>query len=146
MRIFQEVLEEEEFREWPNVGIAIQGYLKSAGEDLASLAEWIKRRGTPIWFRLVKGAYWDYETVVAEQQGWPSPVWDRKPETDANFERQTRFLVEHHDLLRPAMRPTTFAASPMHWPWKRSFDCRHGLWNFNCFTAWRTKSSRRLLR
>jgi RHH-type proline utilization regulon transcriptional repressor/proline dehydrogenase/delta 1-pyrroline-5-carboxylate dehydrogenase len=103
IQIFQEVLEEEEFREWPDVGIAIQGYLKSCGDDLASLADWSKRRGTPVWVRLVKGAYWDYETVVAEQQGWPSPVWEHKPQTDANFERQTRFLVEHHDLLRPAI-------------------------------------------
>jgi RHH-type proline utilization regulon transcriptional repressor/proline dehydrogenase/delta 1-pyrroline-5-carboxylate dehydrogenase len=103
IQIFQEVFEEEEFRDWPDVGIAIQGYLKSCGDDLASLADWSKRRGTPVWVRLVKGAYWDYETVVAKQQGWPTPVWEMKPETDANFERQTRFLVEHYDLLRPAI-------------------------------------------
>jgi RHH-type transcriptional regulator, proline utilization regulon repressor / proline dehydrogenase / delta 1-pyrroline-5-carboxylate dehydrogenase len=103
IRIFQEVLEEPEFRDWPDVGIAIQAYTKSCGEDLKGLADWAKRRGTPVWVRLVKGAYWDFETVVAAQQNWPSPVWEQKPETDANFERQTEFLVEHHDLLRPAI-------------------------------------------
>jgi RHH-type proline utilization regulon transcriptional repressor/proline dehydrogenase/delta 1-pyrroline-5-carboxylate dehydrogenase len=103
IRIFQEVLEEEEFRAWPDVGIAIQGYLKSSGDDLRSLARWAQHRGTPVWVRLVKGAYWDYETVIAAQQGWPSPVWEQKPQTDANFEAQTQFLVEHHDLLRPAI-------------------------------------------
>ena len=63
----------------------------------------VQKRGTPIWVRLVKGAYWDYETVIAAQQNWPSPVWEQKPQTDANFERQTQFLVEHHELLRPAI-------------------------------------------
>ncbi|HXE55719.1 MAG TPA: L-glutamate gamma-semialdehyde dehydrogenase [Tepidisphaeraceae bacterium] len=103
IRIFQEVLEEEEFRAWADVGIAIQAYLKSCGEDLQILADFSKRRGTPVWVRLVKGAYWDYELVVAAQQDWPVPVWEHKPETDANFEQQTQFLLEHHDLLRPAI-------------------------------------------
>ena len=28
--------------------------------------------------RLIKGAYWDYEVVHAEQMGWPVPVWTDK--------------------------------------------------------------------
>ena len=32
IRIFQEVLEEEEFRGWGDVGIAMQAYLRSCGE------------------------------------------------------------------------------------------------------------------
>lgn len=103
IRIFQEVMEEAEFRDWPDVGIAIQAYTKVCGDDLKNLAEWSGRRGTPVWVRLVKGAYWDYETVIAAQQSWPLPVWEQKPETDAHFERQTEFLVEHRDLLRPAI-------------------------------------------
>ena len=103
IRIFQEVLDEEEFREWPDAGIAIQAYLKSCGEDLKALADWSGRRGTPVWVRLVKGAYWDYESVIAAQQNWPVPVWEQKPRTDENFERQTQFLLEHHELLRPAI-------------------------------------------
>src|SRR5262249_33229609 len=52
--------------------------------------------------RLVKGAYWDYETVVAAQQGWPVPVFTEKWQSDANYERCTRFLLEHSKHLRPA--------------------------------------------
>jgi RHH-type proline utilization regulon transcriptional repressor/proline dehydrogenase/delta 1-pyrroline-5-carboxylate dehydrogenase len=103
LRIFQEILSEEEFRDWGDVGIALQGYLKDSGADLEKLARWAEERGTPIWVRLVKGAYWDYETVVAAQQGWPVPVFINKWETDANFEQLTRFLLEHHDVLRPAI-------------------------------------------
>jgi RHH-type proline utilization regulon transcriptional repressor/proline dehydrogenase/delta 1-pyrroline-5-carboxylate dehydrogenase len=31
---------------------------------------------------LVKGAYWDYETILAEQRGWPYPVFTDKRESD----------------------------------------------------------------
>ena len=37
--------------------------------------------------RLVKGAYWDYETIHAEEMGWPVPVWSRKQDSDSCFER-----------------------------------------------------------
>ena len=103
LQIFRDILNEAEFRDWPDAGIAIQAYLRDCGDDLAALAEWAKQRGTPVWVRLVKGAYWDYETIIAAQNDWPVPVFDRKHETDANFEQQSAFLIEHHDLLRPAM-------------------------------------------
>ncbi|HEX8913533.1 MAG TPA: proline dehydrogenase family protein, partial [Humisphaera sp.] len=104
LRIFREVLLEDEFRDWPDVGIAVQAYLTDSGEDLKQLSEWVERdRRTPVWVRLVKGAYWDYETVVAAQNDWPVPVYTRKAETDANYERQTTFLMEHAHLLKPAI-------------------------------------------
>jgi RHH-type proline utilization regulon transcriptional repressor/proline dehydrogenase/delta 1-pyrroline-5-carboxylate dehydrogenase len=102
LHIFREVLSEEEFRNWPDVGIAIQAYLRSCAGDLEDLARWVEKRGTRIWVRLIKGAYWDYETVVAAQEDWPVPVFTNKWETDANYERLTRFLLERHTLLRPA--------------------------------------------
>jgi RHH-type proline utilization regulon transcriptional repressor/proline dehydrogenase/delta 1-pyrroline-5-carboxylate dehydrogenase len=102
LRIFQEILLEPEFQDWPDVGIAIQAYLTDCERDLIDLADWAQRRGTPVWVRLIKGAYWDYETVIAAQENWPVPVFTRKWETDANYERMTLFLLEHRDLLRPA--------------------------------------------
>ncbi|MBY0307865.1 MAG: proline dehydrogenase family protein, partial [Phycisphaerales bacterium] len=44
--------------------------------------------------RLVKGAYWDYETINAEQRGWPCPVWPTKRETDACFERMAGIFLD----------------------------------------------------
>src|SRR5205823_2255552 len=38
LRIFRDVLEEEEFRDWPDVGIAIQACLKCSCDDLVELA------------------------------------------------------------------------------------------------------------
>src|SRR5690606_17256451 len=56
----------------------------------------------PITVRLVKGAYWDYETVIAQQRGWPIPVFSRKEETDAAFERLSLLLLDNLDYVTPA--------------------------------------------
>jgi len=103
LRIFEEVLSEEEFRDWPDVGIAIQVYLTDTPADLERLRDWAERRGTPVAVRLVKGAYWDYETILSRQNGWQPPVWLHKWETDACYEEMTRYLLRHHRHLRPAI-------------------------------------------
>jgi RHH-type proline utilization regulon transcriptional repressor/proline dehydrogenase/delta 1-pyrroline-5-carboxylate dehydrogenase len=102
LRIFREILDEDEYRDWPDVGIVVQAYRKEAEEDLLALKEFSIRRGTPIWVRLVKGAYWDYETIIAAQKGLPVPVFERKTETDANYERLATILLENWRYIRPA--------------------------------------------
>jgi RHH-type proline utilization regulon transcriptional repressor/proline dehydrogenase/delta 1-pyrroline-5-carboxylate dehydrogenase len=101
--IFKSVFMEPEFLDWRDVGIAIQAYLRSALSDLEDLSAWAKQRGTAVWVRLVKGAYWDYETIVAAQNGWEVPVFTDKAQTDSNFEACAGFLIEHHRFLRPAI-------------------------------------------
>ncbi len=103
LAIFKQIASEEEFRDWPHCGIVVQCYLRDAPKDLMDLLEWARTRGTPIWVRLVKGAYWDYETIHAQAAGWPVPVWEEKWQTDACFEAATTFLLEHAQLLRPAL-------------------------------------------
>jgi RHH-type proline utilization regulon transcriptional repressor/proline dehydrogenase/delta 1-pyrroline-5-carboxylate dehydrogenase len=103
LQIFREILEEDDFRDWPNAGIAIQAYLCDTASDLEALAVWAQRRGTPVTVRLVKGAYWDYETIISAQMGWPNPVWSHKWQTDANYERLTEFLIDNRRWLRPAL-------------------------------------------
>jgi len=101
--IFKSVLMEDEFRDWKDVGIAIQAYLRSSLDDLRDLCDWAKQRPAPIWVRLVKGAYWDYETIIAAQNDWPVPVYTEKNQTDANFEAASKFLIDHRQILRPAI-------------------------------------------
>lgn len=103
LRVFKEMLEEEEFRAWPHVGIVLQAYLRETEQDARDLLAWVQRRGSPIGVRLVRGAYWDYETVIARQHGWPTPVFTQKWETDENFERLTVLLLEHARYIRPAI-------------------------------------------
>ncbi|QJW99785.1 L-glutamate gamma-semialdehyde dehydrogenase [Frigoriglobus tundricola] len=103
LQIFREILTEPEFRDWPHVGIAIQAYLKDTEADLHALLDWAKTvRKTPVWIRLVKGAYWDYETVIAAQNHWPVPVFTKKWQSDANFEKLTEFLLANVEWLVPA--------------------------------------------
>lgn len=101
--IFRRIGEDPEFKDYPNLGIVLQAYLRSAEEDARKLIEWAKGRGTPVKVRLVKGAYWDYETVHARLEGWPVPVWERKYESDASYERVTRLFLENHDAVRLAV-------------------------------------------
>ena len=102
LHTFKSILSEPEFKNWPNVGIAIQAYLRQSHSDLLALREWTIKRGTPIWIRLVKGAYWDYETVTANLNGWEQPVWQTKAQTDLNYEFLTSFLLCNNNHLRPA--------------------------------------------
>ncbi len=92
-----------EFPGGPALGCVVQAYRKDSFADLRDLVAWSGRDlTTPLQLRLVKGAYWDYETVVARAEGWPIPVFERKAETDANYERCARYLVEHAGRVRPA--------------------------------------------
>ncbi|MGH9009045.1 MAG: proline dehydrogenase family protein, partial [Acidimicrobiia bacterium] len=93
----------DEFPGGPQLGCVVQAYRKDSYADLRDLVAWSRRTlRTPLQIRLVKGAYWDYETVVAGAEGWPVPVFEHKAETDANYERCARYLVEHAGAVRPA--------------------------------------------
>ena len=85
-----------EYRNYPHLGIVLQSYLKDTDNDLDDLLAWAAQNHVEISIRLVKGAYWDYETVKARQNGWPVPVWDIKAESDAAFERQARKILVNH--------------------------------------------------
>lgn len=100
--VFTSLLDEEEFRDYRDAGVVLQAYLRDAGQDLTRLVAWARDRGRPFHLRLVKGAYWDYETVIAAQEGWPVPVFTYKPDTDAMYESLTRATLEAADVVRPA--------------------------------------------
>jgi RHH-type proline utilization regulon transcriptional repressor/proline dehydrogenase/delta 1-pyrroline-5-carboxylate dehydrogenase len=100
--LFKRMLSEPAFRDWPDVGIVVQAYLRDAEDDLRGLLDWVHERGTEIAIRLVKGAYWDTETTYAVRWNTPTPVWTRKWESDACFEQLTRIMLEHADVIRPA--------------------------------------------
>ncbi|MBI3074545.1 MAG: bifunctional proline dehydrogenase/L-glutamate gamma-semialdehyde dehydrogenase [Deltaproteobacteria bacterium] len=101
--LFRELLDEPEFRDFDQAGIAVQAYLCDSHADIEALIKWAKRRGTPVTVRLVKGAYWDYETVMATQRGWPSPVFATKGATDASFEACALLLLDHAKVVRTAI-------------------------------------------
>ncbi len=75
-------------------GLAMQAYLRSGPDDARRICEWAKRTGRVVTVRLVKGAYWDYEVINAEQRGWAVPVWTSKRESDACFERMAEIFLD----------------------------------------------------
>jgi RHH-type proline utilization regulon transcriptional repressor/proline dehydrogenase/delta 1-pyrroline-5-carboxylate dehydrogenase len=51
---------------------------------------------------LVKGTYWDSDTIRYRQRGWPVPLFEQKAETDAAYEALVRRLLEVSAEIRPA--------------------------------------------
>lgn len=103
LAILKELLMEEEFRQRSDIGITTQAYLRESEADLRGIIEWAKKRGCPVTVRLVKGAYWDQETITALQHHWPQPVYNDKEATDANFEKLTQLMLENHQYIYSAI-------------------------------------------
>ncbi len=99
---FADALMEPELRDSPDVGIVVQAYTKSAKESIQFLRDLAQRRGAPITVRLVKGAYWEEERIIADQNAWSVPVYEDKASTDASFESCTDLLLDCWPHLRPA--------------------------------------------
>ena len=102
LSIFRRLFEEDAYRAFPYAGIALQGYRMDTEADVKDLIAWCRRRGAPITIRLVKGAYWDSDTVRYRQRGWPTPLFERKADTDLNYEALVQVLLDHARILRPA--------------------------------------------
>jgi RHH-type proline utilization regulon transcriptional repressor/proline dehydrogenase/delta 1-pyrroline-5-carboxylate dehydrogenase len=92
-----------EFPDGPPLGAVIQAYRRDAFDDLRDLVAWSRATlREPLVVRLVKGAYWDVETVTARAEGWPMPLFELKAQTDASYERCVRYLVDSAGAVRPA--------------------------------------------
>jgi RHH-type proline utilization regulon transcriptional repressor/proline dehydrogenase/delta 1-pyrroline-5-carboxylate dehydrogenase len=100
--LFKKLLDEPALRGFHHAGIALQAYLRDSERDLEDLIQWAKERNRRITVRLIKGAYWDYERIMAQQRGWPVPVFENKAETDANYERLARRMLENAPQISSA--------------------------------------------
>ena len=107
LELILELLAEPEFRAGPSAGLVLQAYLRDSPDTLDTILAWLDgpgaARAQPLTIRLVKGAYWDHELVQAAQHGWSSPVFERKADTDVNFELLTRRLLDARPRLRVAI-------------------------------------------
>ncbi len=88
--IFKHCCEQVDFP----AGLAMQAYVKSGDADAKQVIDWAKATGRQVTVRLVKGAYWDYEVINAEEKGWPIPVWTDKRSSDACFERMAQLFID----------------------------------------------------
>ncbi|HEX4199989.1 MAG TPA: proline dehydrogenase family protein, partial [Chthoniobacterales bacterium] len=100
--LFKKLRADPEFVDYPHLGLVIQCYLRDSFKDTEDLLSWNSNLRKPFTIRLVKGAYWDYEKVIAAQRTWEVPVFVSKAETDANYEKVSRLLLENRELVYPA--------------------------------------------
>lgn len=115
--IFQNVLSPgEPLGQWRDAGMVVQAYLGDVDEHLQSVLRFAQRRGVPFQIRLVKGAYWDYEVIVARQNGWRVPVYLDKGATDQAYERVVNAVLKDAGSVKLAVashnvRAHTYAES-----------------------------------
>ena len=79
-------------------GVALQAYLPDSFHVMRELIDWSVRRvrhgGSPLTIRLVKGANLEMERVEASIGGHPQAPFQTKIETDANYKRMLRALIQ----------------------------------------------------
>ena len=102
VEIFSRLFSEPSYKGYPYAGLALQAYHREAAQDIERLLTWVRRRGAPITIRVVKGAYWDSDTIRYRQRGWAVPLFEHKMDTDANYETLTRLLLSQTSVIRPA--------------------------------------------
>ena len=103
LAVFEDWLFTPEMRDWEGAGIALQAYLRETSADVERLIELAERRQTPFMVRLVRGAYWDQECIVAAQRGWPVPVWQRQVDTDRCYDTCAERLLNAHAFIYTAI-------------------------------------------
>lgn len=101
--LFKRLRSAKELEGYPHLGVVVQAYLKDSLQDAEELVKFAKKTKQPFTIRLVKGAYWDYETVQSQQKDWPVPVFEKKHETDANYEAVTQVLLDAFPHVRLAI-------------------------------------------
>jgi RHH-type proline utilization regulon transcriptional repressor/proline dehydrogenase/delta 1-pyrroline-5-carboxylate dehydrogenase len=79
------LLETEELKDYQQTGIVLQAYLRDSAKHLSEIVDLAKERGLLMPIRLVKGAYWDAETIEADAHAYDAPEFLNKSETDINF-------------------------------------------------------------
>jgi RHH-type proline utilization regulon transcriptional repressor/proline dehydrogenase/delta 1-pyrroline-5-carboxylate dehydrogenase len=109
--VLEELLKTHRFKKG-TIGFAIQAYQKRAFWVIDTLENIASEAATEVVIRLVKGAYWDTEIKLAQQDGLHYPVFTRKEFTDVSYLACARKIMAS-PVIRPAYathNPFTVAA------------------------------------
>ncbi|MDA9556536.1 bifunctional proline dehydrogenase/L-glutamate gamma-semialdehyde dehydrogenase PutA [Vibrio sp.] len=94
LKLFEKVYRSDLVKGWGKFGLVIQAYSKRALPVIVWLNGLAKEQGDLIPMRLVKGAYWDTEIKLSQQNGYENyPVYTRKEATDVAYLACARFLL-----------------------------------------------------
>ncbi|MGO1120080.1 bifunctional proline dehydrogenase/L-glutamate gamma-semialdehyde dehydrogenase PutA [Rhodovibrionaceae bacterium A322] len=87
---------------WHGFGLAVQAYQKRASRVIDWLADLARRHNRRLMVRLVKGAYWDTEVKLAQEEGLSGyPVFTRKVLTDLSYMACAKKLLGNPDAFYP---------------------------------------------
>jgi RHH-type proline utilization regulon transcriptional repressor/proline dehydrogenase/delta 1-pyrroline-5-carboxylate dehydrogenase len=100
--IIRNLIEAPELFGWDGLGIVVQAYNRKAYSVLDQLYAWADQNNRQLMVRLVKGAYWDTEIKLAQEQGLDHfPVFTAKHHTDISYLACARKLVRYGDRIYP---------------------------------------------
>lgn len=103
------LLETAELRDFPHTGIVIQAYLRDGAKHLKDVVELAKLREMIMPVRLVKGAYWDAETVEAKANGHLAPQFLNKEETDIHFRQMINEIFKSFPHIQLCLASHNFS-------------------------------------
>ncbi|MGA8655574.1 MAG: proline dehydrogenase family protein [Chthoniobacterales bacterium] len=145
LELFKALHSESDLSDYPHLGIVIQAYLRDSYADAEEALRWARETGRRFTLRLVKGAYWDYEKVIAGQRTWTVPVFTSKPETDANYEKITRLLLEGGDVVYPAFASHNVRSIAHAIVWAQHLGLKPGDYEFQMLYGMATPIRRALV-
>lgn len=104
LQIFSKVLlETNDLRDYSQTGIVVQAYLRDGHQHLMDVVELAKKRNIRMPIRLVKGAYWDAETIEGEAHQFTPPQFLNKEESDLHFRQISYLALKNHDYIQLAI-------------------------------------------
>lgn len=104
LEIFGKVLlETPELKDYAQTGIVVQAYLRDGAKHLMDVAQLAKKRNIRMPIRLVKGAYWDAETIEGEAHQFTPPQFLNKEESDLHFRQLAYLALKNHEHIQLAV-------------------------------------------
>ncbi len=103
-KIYGKVLREtSELKDFSQTGIVVQAYLRDGSDHLRDVAKLAQSRKLRMPIRLVKGAYWDAETIEGEAHQFIAPQFLNKEETDLHFRQLAYLALENNEWIQLAI-------------------------------------------
>ncbi|OUR97911.1 hypothetical protein A9Q84_06870 [Halobacteriovorax marinus] len=109
-KVYKKVLlETPELHDFKSTGIVLQAYLRDAYKHLQEIVSLATERGLVMPIRIVKGAYWDAETIEADAHGFDAPEFLNKEETDLHFRQLIIKIFEANPHVQLCLASHNFA-------------------------------------
>ena len=98
LELVEKILLNKKYKDWNNIGMAVQAYGKRSLEIIDWVEDILKERA-PIHVRLVKGAYWDYEIKQSQIKSHPGySVFTNKSLTDLSYLHTAKKIFDIEEI------------------------------------------------